>query len=224
VEAPLGDENPPRTIPYVTQILILANIIAFIPMAYAVFFPENTSATQFVESIYNNFSMVPADILGGRNLYTLFTCMFLHADIFHIGGNMLYFYIFGDNVEDAFGHLPYLVFYLVAGLVAGFTYILSVILASGDLTIPVLGASGAISGVMGAYGLLFPRARIRTFFIFFVVHIPAIIYIGSWFVLQLLYTVFDMQSSVAYWAHIGGFVFGAIIAWIYMSFIRKASK
>jgi len=224
VEPPLGEDIRSRTTPYVTRILILINIIAFIPIAYSAFFPENTAASQFVDSIYNTFSMVPADFLAGRNLFTLVTCMFLHADIFHIGGNMLYFYIFGDNVEDAFGHLPYLVFYFAAGIVAGLTYILSVVLAAGDLTIPVLGASGAISGVMGAYGLLYPRARIRTWFLFFVVNIPAIIYIGSWFVLQLLYTVLDIQSGVAYWAHIGGFVFGAFIALVYMNLKGKASN
>lgn len=220
----MGDENRSRTTPYVTRILIVINIIAFIPMLYWVFRPEDASASLFVESIYNNFCMVPADILQGRNLFTLFTSMFLHADIFHIGGNMLYFYIFGDNVEDAFGHVKYLLFYLVAGLMAGFTHILSVVLASGDLTVATLGASGAISGVMGAYCLIYPRAQIRTWVYFNIVRIPAMIYIGFWFLLQLLYTWLDAGGGVAYWAHIGGFVFGAAIALVYLGNLKRASK
>lgn len=168
----------------------------------------------FANWLYNNFTMVPAEIVRGENLHTLFTSMFLHADIFHIGGNMLFLYIFGDNVEDAFGHLPYLLFYFVCGLVADFTHILSTA-TTADFLIPTLGASGAISGVMGAYILLYPRARIETLILAFfiaVVSIPAVFFIGFWFLLQLLYTWLGMSGNVAYWAHIGGFVAGMILS------------
>lgn len=160
--------------------------------------------------------MVPANIIQAKNLYTLFTSMFLHADIFHIGGNMLFLYVFGDNVEDAFGHFRYLLFYLICGLAADFTHILS-LTTSAELAIPTLGASGAISGVMGAYIVLYPRARIRTLILAFfiaVVSIPAVFFLGFWFLLQLLYSWLDMSGGIAYWAHIGGFVAGMILALI----------
>ena len=161
--------------------------------------------------------MVPAEIVRGENLYTLFTSMFLHIDIFHIGGNMLFLYVFGDNVEDAFGHLSYLLFYFICGLVADFIHILS-ITNSADLLIPTLGASGAISGVMGAYILLYPRAHIETLILAFfitVVSIPALFFIGFWFLLQLLYTRLDLSGNVAYWAHIGGFILGVGVVSLY---------
>jgi membrane associated rhomboid family serine protease len=161
--------------------------------------------------------MVPAEILQGRNLHTLFTSMFLHADIFHIGGNMLFLFIFGDNVEDAFGHFSYLIFYLLCGVTADFAHILS-LTTSVELAIPTLGASGAISGVMGAYIVMYPKAKILTllpFRLVYVVPIPAAIFLGFWFVLQLLYTAIGVVGGVAYWAHIGGFLIGMISAFIY---------
>jgi membrane associated rhomboid family serine protease len=176
-------------------------------------FPQDTQLYQFADWLYNNFTMVPAEIIQGRNLYTLITSIFLHGGIFHIGGNMLFLYVFGDNVEDAFGHLPYLLFYLICGLVADFVHILSISTSSG-LLIPTLGASGAISGVMGAYILLYPRARIETLIITFVVtivSIPAVFFLGFWFLLQILYSWLDLSGNVAYWAHIGGFIAGLIL-------------
>ena len=161
--------------------------------------------------------MVPAEILQGRNLHTLFTSMFLHADVFHIGGNMLFLFIFGDNVEDAFGHFRYLIFYLLCGLTADFAHILS-LTTPGELAIPTLGASGAISGVMGAYIVMYPKAKILTllpFRLVYVVPIPAAIFLGFWLVLQLLYTAIGIAGGVAYWAHIGGFLVGMISAFVY---------
>jgi len=196
----------------------MVNIIVFLPLLYYTFFPEDTTASQFVESLYYRFTMVPADILQGKNLHTLFTSMFLHADIFHIGGNMLFLYIFGDNVEDAFGHFRYLLFYFICGLAADFVHILSLTITPGELTIPTLGASGAITGVMGAYILLYPRARIRTLVLAYfiaVVSVPAVFFLGFWFLLQLLYTWVDIGGGVAYWAHIGGFVAGIILALVF---------
>ena len=210
---PIRDENRSQTTPHITRILILVNIIVFLPLLYSTFFPEDTTVSLFVESLYNNFTMVPADILQRKNLYTLFTSMFLHADIFHIGGNMLFLYIFGDNVEDAFGHFRYLLFYFICGLAADFVHILS-LTTSTELATPTLGASGAISGVMGAYITMYPRARIRTLILAYfiaVVSVPAVFFLGFWFLLQLLYTWLDIGGGVAYWAHIGGFIAGMLL-------------
>jgi len=192
---PLRDENRSQTTPHITRILILVNIIVFIPLLYSTFFPRDPTVRQFVESLL----MVPADILQAKNLHTLFTSMFLHADIFHIGGNLLFLYIFGDNVEDAFGHFRYLLFYFICGLAADFVHILSLTTPM-ELAIPVLGASGAISGVMGAYVMMYPRARIRTLILAYfiaVVSVPAVLFLGFWFLLQLLYTWLDIGGGVA---------------------------
>jgi membrane associated rhomboid family serine protease len=211
---PIRDENRSKTTPHITRILLIANIMAFIPLLLYMFFPFNLTINQYANWLYTNFTMVPADILNGQNLPTLLTSMFLHADIFHIAGNMLFLYVFGDNVEDSFGHLPFLLFYLICGLAAGLIHILSITTNAG-LLVPTLGASGAISGVMGAYILLYPRARIQTLIIAFfitIISIPAVFFIGFWFLLQLLYTWLDIGGNVAYWAHIGGFVAGILIA------------
>jgi membrane associated rhomboid family serine protease len=222
---PLRDENRSQTIPHITRILIIVNIIVFILLFYFTFFPEDTTAHQ-LQSLYENLAMVPEDILQAKNLHTLFTSMFLHADIFHLGGNMLFLYIFGDNVEDAFGHFRYLLFYLICGLAADFVHILS-LTTPGELVIPTLGASGAISGVMGAYILMYPRARIRTLvlaYIITVVSVPAVFFLGFWFLLQLLYAWLEIGGGVAYWAHIGGFVAGTVLALIVRRKKRKQLK
>ena len=180
------------------------------------FFSQVPAVNMFTNWVYDNFTMVPAEIVKGESLHTLFTSMFLHADVFHIAGNMLYLYIFGDNIEDFFGHTRFLLFYLVSGFAASLAHIIS-ITSSAGLLIPTLGASGAISGVMGAYALLYPRARIETLtltFIITIVSVPAVFFLGFWFLLQLLYTWLGMGGNVAYWAHIGGFVAGIALAWI----------
>ena len=223
---PIRDENRSQTTPHITRILILVNIIVFIPVLYYTFFPEDTTVRLFAESLYDNFTMVPADILQAKNVHTLFTSMFLHADIFHIGGNMLFLYIFGDNVEDAFGHFRFLLFYLTCGLAADFVHILSLTTPS-ELALPALGASGAISGVMGAYILMYPRARIRTLVLAYfiaVVSLPAVFFLGFWFLLQLLYAWLNIGGGVAYWAHIGGFVAGIVLALIVRRRKRKRLK
>jgi membrane associated rhomboid family serine protease len=143
--------------------------------------------------------------------------MFLHFDIFHIAGNMLFLYIFGDNVEDALGHIRFLVFYLLCGLVADFAHILSLTTQS-ELIIPTLGASGAISGVLGAYIVMYPRAKVLTLLLIrlvWIVPIPAAVFIGFWFLLQLLYTALNIGGGVAYWAHIGGFVAGVVLIFVF---------
>jgi membrane associated rhomboid family serine protease len=217
---PLRDQIQSKTKPHVTRLLIVVNIILFLPLLYLNFFPDDPLMGQFVDSFYWGSMMIPADILAGQNLHTLLTSMFLHADIFHIGGNMLFLYVFGDNVEDAFGHVRFLLFYLACGLIADLVHILS-LTAPADLLIPTLGASGAISGVMGAYIVLYPRARILALLIFrffYVTPVPAVLFLGFWFLLQLLYSFLDVAGGVAYWAHIGGFVAGVAIALL----VRKA--
>jgi len=194
----------------------VANFLAFIPLLLYTFFSEDTSVNLFANWIYDSFAMVPAEIIQGKNLHTLFTSLFLHADIFHIGGNMLYLYIFGDNIEDFLGHIRFLLFYFVCGLVADLAHILT-ITSSAGLQIPTLGASGAISGVMGAYILLYPRSRIQTLIfaiVITVVSVPAVFFLGFWFILQLLYTWLGMSGNVAYWAHIGGFAAGIVLGMI----------
>lgn len=223
---PIRDENRSQTTPHVTRILILINIAVFIPILYYQIFPENATAYRFVESLYNNFAMVPADILQGKNLHTLFTSMFLHADIFHVGGNMLFLYIFGDNVEDVMGHFRYIIFYLICGIVADSAHILSITTPS-DLSIPTLGASGAISGVLGAYIVMYPKAKILTLLLIrfiYVVPVPAVAFLGFWFVLQLLYTALDIGGGVAYWAHIGGFIAGVLLVFLFRKRRRREEK
>jgi hypothetical protein len=150
--------------------------------------------------------------------------MFIHGGPVHLSGNMLYLYIFGDNVEDAFGHKRYFLFYFVSGIVASLTHVLS-LLTSADvfsLGVPTIGASGAISGVLGAYLVLYPRARVLTLILLgwiSIVPIPAVLLLGFWFIFQLLYGMLELeigvQSGIAYWAHIGGFIAGVVfgLAW-----------
>jgi membrane associated rhomboid family serine protease len=141
----------------------------------------------------------------------LLTSMFLHAGFLHLAGNMLFLWIFGDNVEDFFGHLTYLFFYLVCGVGAGFLHVLFNL----GSTVPALGASGAISGVMGAYMLLYPRERILTLVFIFLVPIPAVIILGYWFLLQFLSGINALgagaSGGVAVWAHVGGFLLGMFL-------------
>jgi len=169
--------------------------------------------------------MIPAYIMKGERLYTLFTSMFLHGGIFHLFGNMLYLHIFGDNIEDNFGRGRYIFSYVLCGIVASFAHILTTLYPSipmgGASLIPTIGASGAISGVLGAYLILYPRARILTAVVYYWIYfarIPAVLFLGFWFILQLFYgsltLAFEIPSGTAYWAHIGGFVAGMILALI----------
>jgi len=214
---PLYDENRPLKKPIVNYTLILINLIVFF-----LFFLTGTLRKGIML-----YGAVPIYILNGKNLWTIFTSMFMHADIMHIAGNMLYLWICGDNIEDALGHGKYLIFYLAGGVFSTFTHIASTLFSAFftpipyvllDLRIPSVGASGAISAVLGAYLLLYPGARIRTlvfyFYFFTVVSIPAFYYLGFWFLYQFLMGLFSLTglpSTVAFWAHIGGFVFGMII-------------
>lgn len=202
---PLRDIIPSRTAPIVTVILIAINALAFV---FELSLPEVPRQT-----FLTTFGVVPADFTW----LTVFTSMFLHGGWLHFLGNMLYLWIFGDNVEDRMGHGRYLVFYLLCGTVAA----IAQVLVSPDSTIPTIGASGAIAGVMGAYFVLYPHSRILTLipiFVFLeVVEVPAIFFLGFWFLMQLLSGVgsiaMRVQSGtggIAFWAHVAGFAAGAI--------------
>ena len=224
---PIRDLNKPLKTPHVNRLLLVANIIIF-----AVYWLSSQNIflnEKFAGDIEKKFVMIPESILQGKQLYTLFTSMFMHAGWLHLLGNMLYLYIFGDNVEDIFGHAGYLIFYMISGLVASFTHITSILFAPeignfigvpqvSDLTIGVVGASGAISGVLGAYMVLYPTSRILTLVFYgwiIIVPIPAIFFLGFWFLMQWLLAVFDVTGGVAYWAHIGGFIAGIILALVF---------
>jgi membrane associated rhomboid family serine protease len=209
----------------VTRILLIVNIVVF----FLTFFPDFAHSywpvTLFgaypspsINDAVEKFGLVPNFILSGDQLHTFFTSMFLHADIIHLGGNMLFLYVFGDNVEDTFGHVRYLFFYLIAGIAASSLHIFAA-LSLGESAIPTIGASGAIAGVLGAYFVLYPRSRVLTLVFLFwitIVAIPAVVFLGLWFVFQFLYgTLAGSGGGVAYWAHIGGFIAGIVfgVAW-----------
>ena len=208
---PLKDINPSRSYPVVNISLILVNVVVFL-------YQFTLAPHQFKVFVLAN-SMVPARIpaffAGNTGFEVAFlpflTSMFLHSGLAHIGGNMLFLWIFGDNIEDFFGHLPYLLFYLVCGLGAGLLHVLFNL----SSTVPALGASGAISGVMGAYMLLYPRARVLTLVFVFLIPIPAVIILGYWFLLQFLAGISALGASasggVAWWAHVGGFLLGMLL-------------
>ncbi|MEM1563201.1 MAG: rhomboid family intramembrane serine protease [Candidatus Bathyarchaeia archaeon] len=212
---PLKDLNRPFRTPHVNRMLLIVNIVIFVVYwlsTVGIYFPPKVA-----ERIGSDFVMYPSEVIHGQRLYTLVTSMFMHADWFHLIGNMLFLYIFGDNVEDVFGHMSYLAFYIFCGLAAAFTHILSLYFFPAYknqelFTTGVVGASGAISGVLGAYFVLFPKARILTLITYFILPIPAILFLGAWFLIQWLYVVFEIYSEVAYWAHIGGFITGMILA------------
>ncbi len=215
---PIKDIIPRRETPFVNYLLIALNV--------GVFLLEISLPKDMLRAIFYIFGLVPARYshpawayfvgLHFDNYWPFFTNMFLHASWFHLIVNMWALWIFGDNVEDRLGHIRYLVFYLLCGIVASITHFIFNI----NSTIPVVGASGAIAGVMGAYIVLFPRSRIITliplFFIPYFIEIPAIIFLGFWFLSQLIagtFSIFVGQQAggVAWWAHIGGFVCGMVL-------------
>ena len=210
---PIKDLNRSLTTPHINRLLLIVNIVIFVVYWLSA---ENIILDQsYAVDIENNFTLIPQDIILGKRLYTLVTSMFMHANWLHLLGNMLYLYIFGDNVEDTFGHFSYLFFYVITGLAATFSHIMS--LETGltyppDFTVGVVGASGAISGVLGAYVVLYPKARILTIVLYAILPIPAIMFLGIWFIMQWIYGIYDVAGGVAYWAHIGGFIAGMILA------------
>lgn len=198
---PIRDHNPSDRTPYVTYTLMAANILVF--LAY---FPELSANPNALNRFYYAFGLVP----GVSDPLTYVSSIFLHGGWMHLVGNMLFLWIFGDNMEDEMGHIPYLLFYLISGIGASYAHVLS---APGSM-IPLVGASGAIAGVMGGYLLMFPRARIDILMIliiiFKVVPVPAWLMLAIWFAIQLFSGIGDTASGggVAYWAHAGGFLIG----------------
>ncbi len=210
---PLKDRNPTKLVPYVNVTLIVINVLAF---GYEV------SQGSAISELIRRFAVIPADIVAALHGPTfsiipfkgMFTSMFIHAGWLHLGGNMLYLWVFGDNIEDKLGHGRYIFFYLLCGLLSSALYVY----VDPSSTVPTVGASGAISGVLGAYILLFPKARVLTVIPIFIflqfVELPALIVLGLWFVLQFFSGLASLgyqsaeSGGVAWWAHIGGFVAG----------------
>lgn len=232
---PVGDDNSDRRlVPMINYLLIAANIFVFI------FFQGFGTNEKFTYA----FSTVPAEIISGKDVITedqfyedpltgdrfrvlglqptpisvyitLITSMFMHAGFAHIFGNMLFLLIFGDNIENRIGHFRYLVFYLVCGIIASLAHVLVSVSTGSSTLIPSLGASGAISGVLGGYLLLFPKRRVRVVMFYQLIEVPAIIAIGIWFAFQLISGIGLLGESqgggVAYGAHIGGFIAGLFL-------------
>lgn len=233
---PLYDDNSKRVrVPFVNYILIAINIFVFVMFQN---FGEN-------ERFVYTFSAVPAEIISGKDIQssptvlgkthsgeeiirpgleptpftvyiTLITSMFMHGSIGHILGNMLFLWIFGDNVEDRLGHLQYLLFYIIVGILASLAHVATCVLLKSDLLTPSLGASGAISGVMGAYLIFYPNNSVTVLIFRFVTTVPAIVAVGLWFAMQLFSSFMELGAGegggVAYGAHIGGFIAGIPLA------------
>lgn len=233
---PIGDDNTGNRIPAIVNIsLVIINVLVFV---FLQGFGSNDNFTY-------TWAMVPQEIVTGKDVVTpdrveidpstgqkvlvpglrptpisvyltLLVSMFMHGGIAHIAGNMLFLWIFGDNVENAMGHFRYLIFYLITGIIASLAQVYATVAFGGDPLIPSLGASGAISGVLGAYLLLYPRRRVRVFMFAFLTDVPAIIAIGIWFLYQVasglgLLGGLD-TGGVAYAAHVGGFISGLLLA------------
>ncbi|HEX3821197.1 MAG TPA: rhomboid family intramembrane serine protease [Candidatus Sulfotelmatobacter sp.] len=213
---PLKDDQPRYITPYVNGFLIGLNIL--------IFFFESTMGPRQADLFAHQFGVVPSHLsafLSGSPKYPLpavvipfFTSMFLHAGWLHVLGNMWFLFIFGDNIEDYLGHFKYLVFYLLGGLFAMATQVA----IYPHSTVPTVGASGAIAGVLGAYFLLYPRARVLTWWFVFVLYLPAWVVLGEWFVIQFFAGAASLSMAatkdvggVAVWAHVGGFIAGMIM-------------
>ncbi len=212
---PLRDDRPTRTFAFVTVAIIILNALVF-------WHELSLGNPRRVESFFATFALTPAFLTHAPSAdpyLTIFTSMFLHGGWLHILGNMLYLWIFGKNVEDSVGHIRFIVFYLLCGVAAAAAQVA----ISPDSTVPMIGASGAISGVLGAYLVLFPRARVLVLFpiwIFWrVFYVPAMLMLVLWFGMQLLSGLavlhVDVNGGVAFWAHIGGFVAGILLAPIF---------
>ncbi len=207
---PLKDENPTQRFPIVTVVLITLNVLIFL---YQIFSPQGLQY-----SIYR-MGAIPYEITHFTTIshlprisppLTLLTSLFLHGSFFHLFGNMLYLWIFGNNIEDFLGPFRYILFYLVSGLGASLVHIIF----HPSSMIPMIGASGAIAGVLGAYFLLYPGARVLTIVFFWIIPVPAFFILGLWFVAQVMNI--GIGGGVAWFAHIGGFLIGVALIRIYV--------
>lgn len=236
---PLSDDNSDRhTTPYVNYAIVLANVAVFVLF-------QQLGANQAFD---HAFSAVPKEILTGHDVVgsirsanihleptpipvqlTLLTSMFMHGGFAHIFGNMLYLWIFGDNLEHAMGHLRYLGFYLICGLVAGLAHVFTSAAIGANLYIPCLGASGAISGIMGGYICLYPNRRVTVLVLRQVMDVPAFVVLGSWIVFQVVESMGFLGSDsgdsggVAYAAHIGGFIAGLVLVHLFKNNSTQSS-
>lgn len=223
---PIRDENPTLHTPILTYLLVGMNLFVWVAIQGM---GENTAMAE----AFCRYALIPGDLLatavgevipvgnglacqidGSGTFSTVVSSMFMHGGWLHLGGNMLFLWIFGDNVEDIMGPGRFAIFYVLCGCAAALAQILTDI----DSTVPMVGASGAIGGVLGAYALSFPRARVHLFFIFTTVSVPAILVLGYWFFLQLLSGIGTLGyegGGVAFWAHIGGFVAGAVLVFFF---------
>ncbi len=216
---PLKDDIPTQTFPLVTIGLIVINVLVYIY--------QLTLSPEGLETFLFRYGAIPGRLIhpfGGiysslqtiPSSLTILSSMFLHGGLIHLLGNMLYLWIFGNNVEDYLGHVRFIFFYLISGFFAAFIHTLS------DLTstIPMIGASGAIAGVLGAYIILFPKANVSTLFIFIIffkiIKVPAVLILGLWFLVQLL-NAGTVEGSVAWYAHVGGFITGIFLILIFKS-------
>lgn len=207
---PLRDDNPRTLFPLVTLLLIIVNGVVFIY--------EVTLPSRFVEKFFYAFGAVPQVILRGENLHAVFTSMFVHGGVMHLAGNMWYLWLFGDNVEGLTGHWRFFFFYIFCGIVAAFVHAF----LEPQSTVPMVGASGAISGVLGAYAVRYPFARVHllipifpVFWLWRVFRVPAILVLGGWFLIQIFNSMSPHSGNVAWFAHIGGFIAGGLFIYFF---------
>ncbi|MBI5676776.1 MAG: rhomboid family intramembrane serine protease [Nitrospirae bacterium] len=214
---PFKDDNPTQTFPFLTISIIVLNTIVFIQQITSPLSPKDIVFTYGVIP-YSLLTLTTTHAI--HPILTLFSSMFMHGGLLHLGSNMLFLWIFGNNIEDRLGHVRFIVFYLLCGVVAAYSHAL----AEQSSIVPMIGASGAVSGILGAYMVLFPRAKVHTLIflgIFVqVVRLPAIFIIGLWIVIQFFNGMLNKgiagQSGVAWFAHIGGFLFGLIMIKIFL--------
>jgi len=233
---PLKDNIPTDRFPVVTVVLIALNVLAYFFFQHGGITLGDPSSQAYVDNLWD-YAYIPCEATdqgtcdvpqgAGSDLLTVFTAMFMHGGLLHLGGNMLFLWIFGNNVEDSMGPVKFVIFYLLAGVAA--TALQTVINPSSD--VPNLGASGAVAGVLGGYLLLFPRARVVTviFIIFFftIIELPAMFFLVIWFAQQALFGALDLNGSgggVAYFAHIGGFAFGLLAVRLFASERRRRQQ
>ena len=220
---PLRDNIRTQTFPIITVSIIGVNTVIFLWQRFFVSGVES-------EALYRTYGLVPRELLISFkarydllpfNVLTIFTSMFLHGGFFHIIGNMLYLWIFGNNIEDAVGHGRFVLFYLLSGLVAALFQFFS----DPASAVPMIGASGAVAGILGAYLVLYPHARVSTLFFIIiivkVIEIPAVLLLTLWFFIQLLYSQSD---GVAWYAHIGGFIFGLVTIRLFRKNVRRRPR
>ncbi len=217
---PLRDAVRPRSRPYVTWALILLSLMAFAGPAMV--------EPGLFERLVIEYGLVPASLSFAHpaGWLTLVTSIFLHGGWFHVLSNLWTLFIFGDNVEDRMGHLRFLAFYLISGVIAGLAHVA----LAPTSTLPTIGASGAIAGVLGAYFVLYPSARVLTLvplvFIPWLVEVPAFVYLGIWFLSQVSSVLLNLGAAgdfggIAWWAHIGGFAFGSLAVWLIVPKLRR---